>query len=185
MAIEIKTNIYFVVVKDSLIDEMDGDQKDLLERVIETKLTKVDMLKRNDEDYSLYLTYNEVPSVFLFRSDLLLEVNLYYYNGLVSDTNISRKIKAIRSKWLPPGISSDANTGNKIKVVRSRWFPSGISLTEYLEDEKFEEFRDETTVKFIEGISNIISNNTHKLVRPILERCINAINQDLSSGRWS
>lgn len=27
MAIEIKTNIYFVVVKDSLIDEMDGNQK--------------------------------------------------------------------------------------------------------------------------------------------------------------
>lgn len=163
MAIEIKTNIYFVIVKDSLIDEMDGNQKDLLERVIETKLTKVDTLKRNDEDYSLYLTYNKVPSVFLFSSDLILETELVYCSGYITNATISSEIKA----------------------TRSRWFPSGISLTEYLEDMEFEKFRDETTMEFIKNVSSVISNDSHKLVRPILENCVRLINQDLSSERWS
>lgn len=163
MAIEIKTNIYFVVIKDSLINEMGGNQKDLLERIIETKLTKVDTLKRNDEDYSLYLTYNEVPSVFLFRADLILETNLYYCSGLITNATISSDIKA----------------------TRSRWFPSGIYLTEYLEDMAFEKFRDEITVKFIEDISNSISTHSRQFTRPILEHCVRIINQDLSSGRWS
>lgn len=159
MAIEIKANIYFIVVKDSLIDEMDGNQKDLLERVIETKLTKVDTLKRNDEDYSLYLTYSGIPSVFLFRADLILETNLYYCSGLITNATISSDIKA----------------------TRSRWFPSGISLTKYLEDMEFEKFRDETTVEFIKDVSSAISNNSHKLVHPILENCVRIINQYLSS----
>lgn len=161
MPVEIKATAYFVVVKDSLIDEMDGNQKDLLERVIETKLTKVDTLKRNDKDYNLYLANDEVPMGFLFSTDLFLELELNYYNWYATFIDI----------------------GKKIKAVRSRWFPSGIYLTEYLEDEKFEEFRDETTVKFIKDVSNAISNNSHKLVRPILENCIRIINQDLSSGR--
>lgn len=163
VAIEIKINIYFVVVKDSLIDEMEGNQKDLLERIIETKLTKLDTLKRNDEDYSLYLTYRGVPSVFLFRADLILEAELVYCSGYITYAAISSEIKATRSKWTP----------------------SGIYLMEYLEDEKFEEFRDETTVEFIKNVSSVISNNSHKLVRPILENCVRIINQDLSSGRLS
>lgn len=163
MSVEIKATAYFIVIKDSLIDEMDGNQKDLMERVIETKLTKVDTLKRNDKDYNLYLANDEVPMGFLFSTDLFLEIELNYCDWYATFIDISKKIKA----------------------VRSRWFPSGIYLTEYLEDEKFEEFRDETTVKFIKDVSNAISNNSHKLVRPILENCVRIINQDLSSGRWS
>lgn len=163
MAIEIKTNIYLVIVKDSLIDEMDRNQKDLLERIIETKLTKVDTLKRNDEDYSLYLTYNEVPSVFLFSSDLILEAELVYCSGYITNATISSEIKA----------------------TRSRWFPSGISLAEYLKDGEFEKFRDEATVEFIKSISNVFSAHSRKLVRLILEHCVRTVNQDLSSGRWS
>lgn len=163
MSLEIKATAYFIVIKDSLIDEMVGNQKDHLEKVIETKLTKVCFLKRNNEDYSLYLANEEVPMGFLFGADLFLETELNYYNWYATFTDIS----------------------NKIKAVRSKWFPSGIYLTEYLEDEKFEEFRDETTVEFIKNISSAISNNSHKLVRPILENCVRIINQDLSSGRWS
>lgn len=163
MSVEIKATAYFIVIKDSLIDEIDGNQKDLMERVIETKLTKIDTLKRNDKDYNLYLANDEVPMGFLFSTDLFLEIELNYYN------------------WYATFI----DTSKKIKAVRSRWFPSGIYLTEYLEDEKFEEFRDETTVKFIKGVSNAISNNSHKFVRPILENCVRIIDQELSSGRWS
>lgn len=163
MPVEIKATAYFIVIKDSLIDEMDGNQKDLMERVIDSKLTKVGTLKRNDKDYNLYLANDEVPMGFLFSTDLFLEIELSYCNWYASFIDISKKIKA----------------------VRSRWFPSGIYLTEYLEDEKFEEFRDETTVKFIKAVSNAISNNSHKLVRPILENCVRNISQDLSSGRWS
>ena len=163
MSVEIKANVYFIVIKDSLIDEMDGNQKDLMERVIDSKLTKVDTLKRNDEDYSLYLTYNEVPSLFIFSADLLLEAELSYCSGYITNATI----------------------GSEIKAIRSRWFPSGISLTEYLEDMEFEKFRNETTVKLIKNVSSVISNNSHKLVRPILENYVRIINQDLSSGRWS
>lgn len=163
MSIEIKINIYFVVVKDSLIDEMDGNQKYLLERDIESKLTKIDTLKRNDEDYSLYLSSGKVPSTFIFSSDLLLEAGLIYCSGYVTNAAIKSEVKAIRSKW----------------------FPSGISLSEYLEDGKFEKFRDETTVKFIEDISNSICTHSRQITRPILEHCVRVVNQDLSSGRWS
>ena len=163
MAIEIKTNIYFVIVKDSLIDEMDGNQKDLLERKIEPGLTKVDTLKRNDEDYSLYLSNGEVPAEFIFSSDLLLEAELVYCSGYVTNAAIKGEVKAIRS----------------------RWFPSGISPLEYLEDGRFEKFRDETTVKFIQDISNSISTHSHQFTRPVLEHCVRVINQDLSSGKLS
>lgn len=163
MAIEIKTNIYFIIVKDSLIDEMDGNQKYLLERDIDTKLTKVDTLKRNGEDYSLYLSNGEVPAVFIFSSDLLLEAELIYCSGFVTNAAIKGEVKAIRS----------------------RWFPSGISLLEYLEDGRFEKFRDETTVKFIQDISKSISSNSKQFTRPVLEHCVRVINQDLSSGKLS
>lgn len=163
MAVEIKTNIYFVVVKDSLIDEMDGNQKDLLERKIESDLTKVDTLKRNDEDYRLYLSNGEVPAEFIFSSDLLLEAELIYCSGFVTNAAIKGEVKAIRS----------------------RWFPSGISPLEYLEDGRFEKFRDDTTVKFIQDISSSISAHSHQLTRPVLEHCIRVINKDLSSGKLS
>lgn len=106
-------------------------KKDLLERKIESDLTKVDTLKRNDEEYSLYLSNGEV------------------------------------------------------KAIRSRWFPSGISPLEYLEDGRFEKFRDETTVRFIQDISNSISTHSRQLTRPVLEHCVRVINQDLSSGKLS
>lgn len=163
MAIEIKTNIYFVIVKDSLIDEMDGNQKYLLERDIESKLTKIDTLKRNDEDYSLYLSNGEVPSTFIFASDLLLEAELVYCSGYITNAGIK----------------------GEVKVIRSRWFPSGISPLEYLEDGRFEKFRDETTVKFIQDISNSISTHSRQFTRPVLEHCVRVISQDLSSGKLS
>lgn len=163
MAIEIKTNIYFVIVKDSLIDEMDGNQKYLLERDIESKLTKIDTLKRNDEDYSLYLSNGEVPSTFIFAADLLLEAELVYCSGYITNAGIKGEVKAIRS----------------------RWFPSGISPLEYLEDGRFEKFRDETTVKFIQDISNSISTHSRQFTRPVLEHCVRVISQDLSSGKLS
>lgn len=163
MAIEIKTNVYFIVIKDSLIDEMDGNQKDLSERDIDTKLTKVDTLKRNDEEYSLYLSNGEVPAEFIFSSDLLLEAELVYCSGYITNAGIKGEVKAIRS----------------------RWFPSGISPLEYLEDGRFEKFRDETTVKFIQDISSSISAHSRQLTRPVLEHCVRVINQDLSSGKLS
>ncbi len=163
MSIEIKTNVYFVIVKDSLFDEMDGNQKDLLERKIESKLTKIDTLKRNDEDYSLYLSNGEVPSIFIFSSDLLLEAELVYCSGYITNAGIKGEVKAIRS----------------------RWFPSGISPLEYLEDGRFEKFRDETTVKFIQDISNSISTHSRQFTRPVLEHCVRVISQDLSSGKLS
>lgn len=163
MAVKIKTNIYFIVVKDSLIDEMDGNQKYLLERDIETNLTKIDTLKRNDEDYSLYLSNGEVPSTFIFIADLLLEAELNYYSGYVTNAGISEEVR----------------------TIRSRWFPSGISLIEYLEDGRFKKFRDETTIRFIQDISKSISSNSKQFTRPVLEHCVRVISQDLSSGNLS
>ena len=43
----------------------------------------------------------------------------------------------------------------------------------------------ETTVNFIQDISNSISTHSRQFTRPILEHCVRVINQDLSSGKLS